>query len=77
MTLCQFSELGSQPQCMVAWLPHLGGRLHNNHHAKPGRRDFGGHRWWGLDAGAWIVRLTTLGMPKPMAATVSRRAARP
>jgi fatty-acid desaturase len=61
----------------VWWLGILawGEGWHNNHHAKPGRWNFGGHRWWELDVGAWVVRLVTLGMPKPSRLPATRKAA--
>lgn len=41
------------------WLNALltfGEGWHNNHHARPGRWNFG-HRWWELDIGAQVVKL--------------------
>ena len=50
----------------VWWLGYLawGEGWHNNHHAKPGRWNFGGHRWWEFDPGAFVIRLITWTNPR-------------
>lgn len=43
----------------VWWLGYLawGEGWHNNHHAHPGRWNFGSVRWWEIDVGAWVIAL--------------------
>ena len=50
---------GADDSKNVWWLGLLawGEGWHNNHHAKPGSWNFGGHHWWEIDIGAWVVRL--------------------
>lgn len=59
----------------VWWLGILawGEGWHNNHHANPGRWNFGFIRWWEIDVGAWVIMLIRLFSPSKVEHQITQK----